>query len=207
VPATAISSPWRWGRRWPAPAAAPGGSPSRTDTSAASASRCRPAATSPPCTGTRRRWGSCAASTSCSRGRQRRRRSTCRAPRAPATPAPSIAPSRSAGHSYDVGGDRFSLAVATYMPYAERTTYEAPAGGGPLPTRYHRISADLRNLALVPALSVRFAGDFRLGFAPGFLFSAGRIAFDEPVCPAGDTACPADEDPSHDARYDLGSGF
>lgn len=121
------------------------------------------------------------------------------------------------GLAYDVGGDRLTLAVAAYMPYGERTTFDlapgvadagalATAGGtSSLATRYHRISADLRNLALVPALSVRFLDDFRLGVAPGFLFSAGRLSFAEPTCPVG-AVCPA-EDPANDATLDLGSGL
>ena len=104
----------------------------------------------------------------------------------------------------DVGGDRFSLAFATFMPFTERTTYQN-ADNPSLPTRYHRISADLRNLALVPALAVRFAGDFRLGFAPGFLFSTGHLAFDEPTCGVSGNAACAAEDPSGDARYDISS--
>jgi hypothetical protein len=115
------------------------------------------------------------------------------------------------GISYDVGGDRFTLAFATYMPYVERQRYDlTPAGagaGGTTTTRYHRIAADLRNFALVPALAVRFAGDFRLGFAPGFLFSTGRLTFDEPICSTGSANCPEAEDTNLDARYDLGSGL
>jgi long-subunit fatty acid transport protein len=66
------------------------------------------------------------------------------------------------------------------------------------PTRYHALDIDLRNLALVPALSIRFAGDFRVGIAPGFLFSTGRFHFAEDV---GGAQSPAD-----DARYDIDSG-
>lgn len=106
------------------------------------------------------------------------------------------APGAFAGVGYDVGGDRFSLAFATFMPYTERATYEST---GSAPTRYHRLSADLRNLALVPALAVRLAGDLRLGFAPGFLFSTGHLSFDEPTGSAGA------EDPAADARYDISS--
>jgi len=107
------------------------------------------------------------------------------------------------GIGSDVGGDRFALAVAAFVPYAERTTFQD--GSNPsLPTRYHRISADLRNLALVPALAVRFVGNFRLGFAPGFLFSTGRVSFDETTCGlGGHPACT--EDPTADARYDIAS--
>ena len=112
-------------------------------------------------------------------------------------------PGAFAGVGADVGGDRFTLAFATYMPFADRTTYQN--GDRPdLSTRYHRISADLRNLALVPALAVRFAGDLRLGFAPGFLFSTGRLSFDDTTCGVGgNPRC--DQDPAGDARYDIAS--
>ena len=113
-------------------------------------------------------------------------------------------PGAFAGVGADVGGDRFSLAFATYLPFTERTTYQN--GDDPtLSTRYHRISADLRNLALVPALAVRFAGDLRLGFAPGFLFSTGHLSFDETTCGVGGNAACAPEDPSGDARYNIAS--
>jgi hypothetical protein len=102
----------------------------------------------------------------------------------------------------DVGGDRFALAFAAYMPFVERSTYQAPPEGL-LSTRYHRIATDFRNLALIPALSIRLAGDFRLGVAPGVLFSTGRLSFDESTC-AG-SGCV--EDPTGDARADLGSGL
>ena len=103
-----------------------------------------------------------------------------------------------------MGGDRFSLAFATIKPYSERVTYGSAAD--PMnPTRYHRIAADLRNLALVPALAIRLSGDLRLGFAPGFLFSTGHLSFDEPTCPPDPSApCPA-ENPNGDARYDIAS--
>lgn len=114
-------------------------------------------------------------------------------------------PGAFAGISTDVGGDRFALGFAAYMPFVERSAYESPAGTL-LPTRYHRIAADLRNLALVPALAVRFAGDFRLGFAPGFLFSTGRLSFDESTCASTPpTGCGEAE--AGDARANLGSGL
>ncbi len=80
--------------------------------------------------------------------------------------------------STDVGGDRFTLGFATYEPYVEQNHFSMNVAGNE-PTRYHRIDADLRNLALVPALSIRFGGDFRIGVAPGFLFSTGRLTFAE----------------------------
>ena len=112
-----------------------------------------------------------------------------------------LGPGGFAGISTDLGGDRFTLAFATYEPYAEKVTFDtAPAGGEP--TRYHRIAADLRNLALVPALSIRFADELRVGVAPGFLFSTGRLTFAEPIPGASSGA----EMAAGDARYDIGSG-
>ena len=42
--------------------------------------------------------------------------------------------------------------------------------------------------ALVPALSIRFGNDFRVGFAPGFLFSTGRLMFAEDLALDGGSA-------------------
>jgi long-subunit fatty acid transport protein len=115
-------------------------------------------------------------------------------------------PGAFAGIGGDAGGDRFALAFAAYMPFVDRTSYETTAGES-VATRYHRISADLRNLALVPALSIRFWRDLRLGFAPGFLFSTGRLLFAESTCAASGCLGQApSQDPSQDARLDLGSG-
>ncbi len=111
-------------------------------------------------------------------------------------------PGAFAGFGTPIGGDRFTLAVATYMPFVDRSRYQAPAGEV-LATRYHRISSDLRNLALVPALAVRFMGDLRVGFAPGVLFSTGRLSFVESTCVQTGTC--AGEDPAGDATLDLGS--
>ena len=62
------------------------------------------------------------------------------------------------------------------MPYLQRINFPLSPNGDE-PTRYQVLTMDLRNLALVPALSIRFGGDFRVGFAPGFLFSTGRLMF------------------------------
>jgi len=101
--------------------------------------------------------------------------------------------------STDVGGDRFTLGFATYEPYVEQNHFSVNVAGTE-PTRYHRIDADLRNLALVPALSIRFGSDFRIGVAPGFLFSTGRLTFAEQTSSTGG------ESPATDARYDVDSG-
>lgn len=104
-------------------------------------------------------------------------------------------------------GERFTLAFATYAPYIDHGGFSPAASGGE-PARFHRVFTDLRNVALVPALAVRISGKLRIGVAPGFLFSSGRMRFDEdtapfqPACAGG--VCSA-EDPAHAARYDLGS--
>ncbi len=112
-------------------------------------------------------------------------------------------PGAFAGVSYDVGGDRMTLALASYLPFVDRSTYEATAGV-PLATRYHRVATDFRNLAIVTALAVRLAGDFRLGFAPGVVLSTGRLSFSESTC-AVNGNCAGPEDPAADAQLDLGS--
>jgi long-subunit fatty acid transport protein len=121
-----------------------------------------------------------------------------------------IGPGAFLGISSDLGGDRFTIGFATYMPYLEQTKYDlSPTMTEP--TRYQALQVDLRNLALVPALSIRFAGDFRVGVAPGFLFSTGRLVFAEDTALDGLTptcngaACGA-ENPQAAARYDLSSG-
>ena len=113
-----------------------------------------------------------------------------------------LGPGGFAGISTDLGGDRFTLAFATYEPYAEKVHFDTRVAGDE-PTRYHRLDADLRNLALVPALSIRFAGDLRIGFAPGFLFSTGHLSFAERIPGAAPGSAEA---PAGDARYDINSG-
>ena len=100
--------------------------------------------------------------------------------------------------STDLGGDRFTLAFATYEPFVEQSHFTSSATGGE-PTRYHRLDADMRNLALVPALSIRFGSDLRVGVAPGFMFSTGRLSFTEQTMPGT-------ENTATDVRYDLMSG-
>src|SRR4029077_12760181 len=104
--------------------------------------------------------------------------------------------------STDFGGDRFTIGFATYMPYLQRVNFPLSPNGDE-PSRYHVLALDLRNLVLVPALSIRFAGDFRIGFAPGFLFSTGRLSFADDL--GLNAGLPA-EDPQNAARYDISSG-
>ena len=95
-----------------------------------------------------------------------------------------IGPGAFLGISSDLGGDRFTIGFATYMPYVQQITSRSRGR--------HRADAlpgdaDLRNLALVPALSIRFGDDFRVGIAPGFLFSTGRLSFAEQTVPGGES--------------------
>jgi long-subunit fatty acid transport protein len=120
-----------------------------------------------------------------------------------------IGPGAFMGISSDLGGDRFTIGFATYMPYVQQIKFPlSPTGNEP--TRYQALQIDLRNLALVPALSIRFLGDFRLGIAPGFLFSTGRLSFAEDTSLDGLTPCGAPpctaETPQNAARYDVSSG-
>jgi long-subunit fatty acid transport protein len=121
-----------------------------------------------------------------------------------------LGPGAFLGISSDLGGDRFTIGFATYMPYLEQTKYALSPATGNEPTRYQALQVDLRNLALVPALSIRFAGDFRVGVAPGFLFSTGRLSFAEDTAlddrgPNCNGPC-GHENPLADARYDVSSG-
>lgn len=119
--------------------------------------------------------------------------------------------------SSDLGGDRFTLAFATYMPWVEQVSYPlSPTGAGDEPTRYHALQVDLRNLALVPALAIRFGNELRVGLAPGFMFSTGQVSFAEDLALNGGAAglaattcngvtCGA-ENPQAAARFNVASG-
>jgi len=107
------------------------------------------------------------------------------------------------GISSDLGGDRFALGLATFMPFLQQLHYPiSPAGDEP--TRYHALTIDLRTLELVPALSIRFWDNLRVGVSTGFLFSTGHIMFAEDT--ALDSGTPGVENPATDARYDISSG-
>ncbi len=107
-----------------------------------------------------------------------------------------IGPGAFMGISSDLGGDRFTIGFATYMPFVQQTKF-AISPNRDEPTRYQALQVDLRNLALAPALSIRF-GDVRVGIAPGFMFSTGHLRFAE--------ARGGTETPAADARYDIDSG-
>jgi long-subunit fatty acid transport protein len=109
-------------------------------------------------------------------------------------------------------GTRFTFALATYSPFNQQVRW-SPAADGSEPARYHAVSTDLRNLALVPAVSIRLGGGVRFGAAPGFLLSLGRLVVDEDTAlqRPGPTACQSApcgvENPAAAARYDVSSGF
>src|SRR5262245_50981378 len=98
------------------------------------------------------------------------------------------------GAAWNLGADRFTLAFATFTPFVQQVQFPLTPTRDE-PTRYQALALDLRNVALVPALSIRFS-ELRVGFAPGFLFSTGRLLFDE--------ALPGN--PMGDVRLDLNSG-
>src|SRR4051812_16488073 len=104
------------------------------------------------------------------------------------------------------GSDRFTLAFATYMPYLEQIHFPVSSTGTE-PTRYQVLSMDLRNLALVPALAIRFGNDFRIGLSSGFLFSTGSLSFAEDLgnC-TGMSAPGCAENAATSARYNIDSG-
>lgn len=97
------------------------------------------------------------------------------------------------------GGERVALGFAAYMPYLEQIHFPVSPTGAE-PTRYQVLSMDLRNLALVPALAIRFGDNLRIGLAPGFQFSTGSLSFAE------DTALDGTETAAAAARYNIASG-
>jgi hypothetical protein len=109
-------------------------------------------------------------------------------------------------------GTRFTFALATFSPFNQQVRWSAAADGTE-PARYHAVATDLRNLALVPAVSIRLGGGVRFGAAPGFLLSLGRLVVDEDSALHQPDAAPCNgapcgvEDPAAAARYDVSSGF
>ena len=101
--------------------------------------------------------------------------------------------------SSDLGSDRFALGFAAYMPYLEQVHFPVSPTGAE-PTRYQVLSMDLRNLALVPALAIRFGDNLRIGLAPGIQFSTGSLSFAE------DTGLDGMESVAAAARYNIASG-
>jgi long-subunit fatty acid transport protein len=114
------------------------------------------------------------------------------------------------GAGFNILG-RFTLAVAAYTPFSHRIRFD-PDAEGALPTRYHALSIDLHHFMVVPAIAFRIGKTLRLGLAPGFVFSGGRMVFDYDTALATGSAglastscngpCGA-ENPAAAARYDL----
>jgi long-subunit fatty acid transport protein len=106
---------------------------------------------------------------------------------------------------------RFALAFVAYTPFSQKLSFDV-AAGGEQPTRYHLVSIDSRQLALVPGLAIQLSDSLQVGVAPGLLFSYGRLVFDEdtalgnPSATFCGTAPPAPcgvENSLAAARYDL----
>jgi len=89
---------------------------------------------------------------------------------------------------------RFALAIAAYTPFSQKLSF-----GVATPTRYHLVSVDSRQLALVTGLAIELTDSLQVGIAPGLLFSYGHLVFDEDTALGG----PSAEDPNTAARYDL----
>jgi long-subunit fatty acid transport protein len=108
-----------------------------------------------------------------------------------------------------------TLGLGAFSPFAERVSWTATSDGQQ-PARFHAVEMDLRNVALVPALAIRLGAGVRLGAAPGFLFSVGRLVFDEDTALAGGAPglaadcggapCGA-ENAAAAARYQVSSGL
>ncbi len=109
-------------------------------------------------------------------------------------------------------GTRFTFGLATYSPFNQQVSWSATPDGSE-PARYHAVATDLRNLALVPAVSIRLGSGVRFGAAPGFLLSVGRLVVDQdtalsPTDPPSCAGAPCGpENPAAAARYDVSSGF
>ena len=68
------------------------------------------------------------------------------------------------------------------------------------------LSMDLRNLALVPALAIRFGNDLRIGLSSGFLFSTGSLSFAEDLGNCSTASKDCSENAAAAARYNIDSG-
>jgi long-subunit fatty acid transport protein len=112
-------------------------------------------------------------------------------------------------------GTRFTLGIAAFSPFAQRMSWSATADGQQ-PTRYHALEIDLRDVALAPAFSLRLCCGLHVGASPHFLFSVGRLVFDEDTAlnaggaglasDCGGAPCGA-ENPAAAARYEISSGL
>jgi long-subunit fatty acid transport protein len=95
-------------------------------------------------------------------------------------------------------GRRFGIAVALYSPFSSKLTF-SPTADGQEPARYHLVSMEMNHIALTPGLAIHASDSIQVGVAPGFLFPAAHVVFDQ------DTGIGATgrEDPAAAARYDL----
>ena len=96
---------------------------------------------------------------------------------------------------------RFALAIATFTPFSQKLSFDV-AAGGEQPTRYHLVSIDSRQLALVTGLAIQLSDSLQVGVAPGLLFSYGHLVYDEDTALGGPSATGV-ENPDAAARYDL----
>jgi long-subunit fatty acid transport protein len=92
---------------------------------------------------------------------------------------------------------RFALALATYTPFSQKLSFDVAT-----PTRYHLVSVDSRQLALVSGLAIELTDSLQVGVAPGLLFSYGHLVFDEDTA-IDNPSTAGVEDPDAAARYDL----
>jgi long-subunit fatty acid transport protein len=96
---------------------------------------------------------------------------------------------------------RFALALAAFTPFSQKLSFDV-AAGGEQPTRYHLLSIDSRQLALVSGLAIQLSDSLQVGVAPGLLFSYGHLVFDEDTA-LGNLSATGVESPEAAARYDL----
>lgn len=108
-------------------------------------------------------------------------------------------------------GNRVTLALGAFTPFAVRLDFPATADGVE-PARYHAVTTDLSSVAIAPGLAVRLGGGIRVGVAPTFMLSRGSLVVDQDtgspsgsvgaarIC--GDAPCGA-ENPAAAARYAL----
>ncbi|HJX51174.1 MAG TPA: hypothetical protein VJ801_00275, partial [Polyangia bacterium] len=82
-------------------------------------------------------------------------------------------------------------------PFSQKLSFDVATS-----TRYHLVSVDSRQLALVTGLAIELTDSLQVGIAPGLLFSYGRLVFDEDTA-LGSPSTSGVENPLAAARYDL----
>ncbi len=84
-------------------------------------------------------------------------------------------------------GHRVTFAGGVYTPFAQRSEFPA-ANDGSQPLRYQAVSTEMSTVALSPAISVLLGAGVRVGLAPAFLLTRGRIVVDRDTgSPSGST--------------------